>query len=244
MTEKGFKKGNIFPFFCQMTSQRPKKKFGGKIFSDRYMLPALGRIAYAIPLNREPCPLPVRTRGLLSLPENPMNMNHVRKYIVLLLAGICLLGCRSSRYSRRDIDTVHVENERKSTNALSGGQTDTHLFKVQEIDGSWWAAHIKFDTSALPDSLGRYPVSEVNLQGSLSQAKIHETTENHSEDVEIVQEEEERDGITDIDMEESATIEPVHGRYGVVALVLLLLTALLYIIHQHPFSHAQRNTSK
>ena len=79
---------------------------------------------------------------------------------------------------------------------------------------------------------------------SLSQAKILEEAENHSETVEVTQEVEERDGITETDMEESAATEPVHGRYGLVALVLLLLIALLYIIHLHTISHAQRNTSK
>lgn len=66
MAEKGFKKGNIFPFFCQTTPQRPKKSLQARFFSDRYMLPALGRIAHAIPLIRVPCPLHVRTRGLIS----------------------------------------------------------------------------------------------------------------------------------------------------------------------------------
>lgn len=173
-----------------------------------------------------------------------MSMNHVRIYIVFLLAGICLLGCRSSRHSRRDIDTLQIQTERKNTNIKSESQADAHLYKAQEIDGSWWAARIKFDTSALPDSLGRRPVSEVELQGSLSQAKILEEAENHSETVEVTQEVEERDGITETDMEESAATEPVHGRYGLVALVLLLLIALLYIIHLHTISHAQRNTSK
>lgn len=172
-------------------------------------------------------------------------MNLVRIYTVLLLAGICLLGCRSSSYSRRDIETIHNESEQTVTHKQLEGRQDAHLYKVQEIDGSWWSAHIKFDTSATPDSLGLYPVSEVELQGSLSQTNIQEEAEINSEAVEVTQEVEERDGITETDMAESATDEPVHGRYGLVVLALLVvLVALLYIMHSSTFSHAQRDTSK
>lgn len=174
-----------------------------------------------------------------------MNMNHVRIYTVLLLAGICLLGCRSSSYSRRDIETIHSESEQTVTHKQLESRQDAHLYKVQEIDGSWWSAHIKFDTSATLDSLGLYPVSEVELQGSLSQTNIQEEAEINSEAVEVTQEVEERDGITETDMAESATVEPVHGRYGLVVLALLVvLVALLYIMHSYTFSHAQRNSSK
>ena len=67
MAEKGFKKGNIFPFVRQTTSQRPKKKFGGKIFFRPLYAARPGMHRACDTAESDPCPLHGRTRGLSSL---------------------------------------------------------------------------------------------------------------------------------------------------------------------------------
>ena len=208
------------------------------------MLPALGRIAHAIPLSRVPCPLHVRPRNIPSLQLIHKLMNHAGHLSVFLLAGLILLGCRSARHSQRDSELTIDDSLRYSTVNRTDYQVDTYTHRAEEVDGSWWLARIKFDTTAMPDSLGRYPVSEVELHGSRQMALSREQEETHAEAVDVTQTEAEEGISIQADSRESTTIEPVHGRHRLVYVIAAAVIALLYILYRRFYSHATGHTSK